>query len=83
MPFYSNRNFKQLCIALSCALLLFLTGCGTQLVEEITVAPNGDIVLVREVSAPFQAEKTDIVRCTEDKSSPSQLNCRSYNLNIN
>ena len=79
----NNRHLKQLVIFLSCTLLILLAGCGTQLVEEITVAPNGDIILVREISEPLQFEKTDIVRCTEVKSRPSELDCQSYKLNIN
>lgn len=76
----SYRNFKQLVTVMSITLLILLTcltGCTE--VEDIAVTPDGRVLLVTESAN----DRTGVMECTEVKSNPPELNCRSYKININ
>ncbi len=76
----SYRNLKQLVTVMSITLLVLLTcltGCTE--IEDIAVTPDGRVLLVTESAN----DRTGVMECTEIKSNPPELNCRSYKININ
>jgi hypothetical protein len=76
----SSWKLKQLVTVMSITLLILLTcltGCTE--VEDIAVTPDGRVLLVTESAN----DRTGVMECTEVKSNPPELNCRSYKINMN